>query len=54
MIKLDTRKYDKYVMAKLYVDSTLHDLGMLTKDEAKALLEDFKAAVEELEWILDK
>lgn len=54
MIKLDTRGYCEYIIAKLYVDSTLHDLGMLTQDEAKALLEDFKVAVEELEWILDK
>lgn len=54
MIKLDTRKYDKLVMVNLHVDDTLDGPRVFTQNEAQALLEDFKAAVEELEWLLDK
>lgn len=51
-MKFDFRKYDCYAICSIEAENTTIDLGMLDRGEVKSLLEDFKAAIDDLEWFL--
>lgn len=49
-MKFDLRKYSIYAFCKIEHEGVTLDLGALDNSEAKRLLEDFKAAIDDLEW----
>jgi hypothetical protein len=46
------RKMNHYAFCSMDIDNTTVDLGCLDNGEAKSLLNDFKRAVEDLEWFV--
>ena len=53
-MNFNLRKYDNLAICTITEGNTEIDLGMLNIKEATALLEEFKAAVNQLEWFLNK
>ena len=51
-MKFTLRKTNDYAICSLTEGSTEIDFGMLTNADAKALLEEMKSAVEDLEWFI--
>lgn len=51
-VKFNLRRYGNYAVSSIQVEDADLALGMLNREEAKQLLEDFRAAVDDLEWFL--
>lgn len=47
------RKWNHYAFCSMDIGNTTVDLGCLDNSEAKSLLNDFKRAVEDLEWFVN-
>lgn len=51
-VNFSLRRYDDCAICSVQVEDADLALGMLNREEAKQLLEDFRAAVDDLEWFL--
>jgi hypothetical protein len=52
-MKFTLRKYDRYAICSIEDGNVTIDLGMLDRKDSKTLLQEFKDAVDELEWFLN-
>jgi len=52
-MKFNLRRFNDYAFCSLEDGGATIDLGTLDNSEAKKLLEDFKAAVDDLEWFIN-
>lgn len=51
-MKLNARRYGDYGFVTLEVENTTIDLGTLNNKELQILLENLKAMVEDVEWLV--
>lgn len=51
-MKLNLRKVSLYAACNIEIENHTIDLGMLDRQQAAELLEDFRHAAEELDWYL--
>lgn len=52
-MRFNLRRSERYATCSIEDCNTTIDLGMLNREEAKQLLEDFRAAVDDLELFLN-
>ena len=52
-MQFNLRRLDDYAVCSVSADNTVIDMGLLSNQEATKLLEEFKSAVDELEWFIN-